>query len=638
MAARDDLPLLIEQALDLLVAGLGNRMLSPNQRDALGDNRVEYLKQIIEEIHAFHGEDSPAYPLSHWVMQVHLLRHDIAPDFTPETVQCDLYRMEALAQFLGLTAIEAELRRMRGHLAEAATTEAFTAVSGGYGTLNEVLDATMTDLRQRMLQAGDPDFLAHNANDSFLLLQLTLTQPEKMGLYLLDASAHRRNLCSSLATMTMVMREFQRLGIDANAVCDVADAMRLAQLRELLGVEPIRRRTVAPTDATVPDASLPLNGTEDGWDEAKETAAPASTPELTIDLAGSGSDPAPFVPAEPEFRAEPAASVPERRPDLDPFASVEAPAAERTGSGLGQLALLLGLVVAAISVLVLFVARPTWLQSLLGVTSEEPPVAAVVTDPTPTPVPPSPTATPTPVPPTPTPEPPTPTPTPLNLTTVNVDTVLYEWPDLNAEKMGDLPLDSEVMPVTRIQGGEQEWLLLGTNHYVLAETVNNVPGGLPVKQIQELFDMPNFDTVVESVVEGPPRVVTAVRLRAGPGEGFEDKGGLENGALVEVLGTNAQGDWMVLTNRYWIPADIVFPAPSGLPVQPVPSALVGANLRQEATADSALIGVVREGQTLVLVGRREGRNPDGTWYRLDTGAWIFGGLVADAPLNLPEEP
>ncbi|MCS6825902.1 MAG: helix-turn-helix domain-containing protein [Caldilinea sp.] len=76
--------------------------------------------------------------------------------------------------------------------------------------------------------------------------------------------------------------------------------------------------------------------------------------------------------------------------------------------------------------------------------------------------------------------------------------------------------------------------------------------------------------------------------------------------------------------------------PTPTPAPPAPTVaparvITAANLRQGPSTEFPIVGGAVEGQEILLVGR----NADGSWYRLENGAWIFAQLVENAPPNLP---
>lgn len=76
----------------------------------------------------------------------------------------------------------------------------------------------------------------------------------------------------------------------------------------------------------------------------------------------------------------------------------------------------------------------------------------------------------------------------------------------------------------------------------------------------------------------------------------------------------------------------LLPTPTPTPNAPVPARVItAANLRQGPSTEFPIVGGAVEGQEILLVGR----NADGSWYRLEGGAWIFAQLVENAPSDLP---
>ncbi|WP_298980619.1 helix-turn-helix domain-containing protein [Caldilinea sp.] len=78
----------------------------------------------------------------------------------------------------------------------------------------------------------------------------------------------------------------------------------------------------------------------------------------------------------------------------------------------------------------------------------------------------------------------------------------------------------------------------------------------------------------------------------------------------------------------------LLPTPTPAPTAPTAAparVITAANLRQGPSTEFPIVGGAVEGQEILLVGR----NADGSWYRLDNGAWIFAQLVENAPADLP---
>ncbi len=133
-----------------------------------------------------------------------------------------------------------------------------------------------------------------------------------------------------------------------------------------------------------------------------------------------------------------------------------------------------------------------------------------------------------------------------------------------------------------------------------------------------------------------PTLITATRSRTGPGEEFEVAGILPEDASVQLTGIDASGQWYLLSSANWIPvANVSGRIPEALPVATLASVLVNANLRQEPTTNSSILGTVLAGQTVVLIGQQEGSQPAGTWYLLASGYWIYGDLVVESPAFQP---
>ena len=130
-----------------------------------------------------------------------------------------------------------------------------------------------------------------------------------------------------------------------------------------------------------------------------------------------------------------------------------------------------------------------------------------------------------------------------------------------------------------------------------------------------------------------PTLIDTTRVRTGPGAAFEVVETLPKGVTVQLVGIDASGDWYLLSSSSWVPAtNIDGQIPESLPVTTLGRVLVAAaNLRQEPTTVSPVLGTVRQGQIVVLVGQQEGSQPAGTWYQLDSGDWIYGDLVAVLP-------
>ena len=133
-------------------------------------------------------------------------------------------------------------------------------------------------------------------------------------------------------------------------------------------------------------------------------------------------------------------------------------------------------------------------------------------------------------------------------------------------------------------------------------------------------------------------IVSDEDARVGPGEEFASRGLVPAGREVNLIGTNANGTWSLMDDFHWIRSAAVNNIPDGLPVLNHPTTNTNANLRAAPDSNSAQRGVLGPGTALLLDGWTLGSNPDGIWYHLDTGEWIYSELVQDAYASLPERP
>ncbi len=142
----------------------------------------------------------------------------------------------------------------------------------------------------------------------------------------------------------------------------------------------------------------------------------------------------------------------------------------------------------------------------------------------------------------------------------------------------------------------------------------------------------------ESIPDDRTTIVEDVDVHIGPGADFESRGILPAGREVTLLGTSADGSWSLMDDFHWIPSAAIANIPDGLPVRRHPTTISNANLRAAPDSGSARQGFLGPGTALLLDGWTLGSNPDGVWYHLDSGEWIYGDLVQDAYAGLPERP
>ena len=692
---------LILQGLTALENGLSSLLLTSEDQSRPDEDRTVRLQAIISEIDSYYGHDSRTFLLAHWALQLHLLLQTRASEPTLETALCDLERLRELAEFFSLRDVADEIQGLADRLAAGSGgITPFASVSGGFANLQDLSMATLRAIDERMEVLGGAAFREAVATEVELLE--TLASEELVGRYILDASQDRMRCCVCLATMVMVIRELLRMGETGSATAATADAQRLAQLGELVGITPVNaRRNPLPGGSSAPDREQPDTETtaaaEPQADGVPDTVLfpdsepaepvkrqPAAEPEdegdLTIDVASRHLPEPP--PPEPEWKPEPPPEdgptgvEPDTEPDAAPDPPApEAPAAEDAdaeiaealaeteapGQGLGQMLLMVLMVLVGIGIVALVVVRPTWLDNLAnqgGIDGAQ----AITPEPEESPATPVPTATEPPVqaaeaPAEPTPVPPTPAPTPVEgYVFLATAAQVYLWPDVAADII-DPPREAEsgVVLVRRVADGAQLWLQMEDTFFILAETVANpeVVDQLPLIDKADIPDIPAeylqtsapADAAGDQGAAEPTPIpddrtalVEDVDVRVGPGADFESRGILPAGREVDLLGTSTDGSWSLMDDFHWIPSAAIANIPDGLPVLRHPTTTAQANLRAAPDSGSALQGVLGPGTALLLDGWTLGSNPDGIWYHLDTGEWIYGELVQDAYTDLPERP
>ena len=707
MNETDNLAGLVLQGLTALENGLSSLLLTSEDQSRPDEDRTVRLQAIISEIDSYYGHDSRTFLLAHWALQLHLLLPTRAYAPTLETTLCDLERLRELADFFSLRDVADEIQDLADRLAAGSGgLTPFASVSGGFANLQDLTTVTLRAIGERMEMLGGASF--REAVTTEVELLETLASEELVGRYILDASQDRIRCCVCLATMVMVIRELLRMGETGSTTAETADAQRLAQLGELVGITPVNtRRNPLPkipsgadrekTDTETPAAADPQpdGGRDAGLFPDSEPAEPikrqpATEPEdegdLTVDVASRHLPEPP--PPEPEWEPEPLPEdgtkgvEPDTEPDMvdardapaepdteDPDAEIAEALAETEapGQGLGQMLLMVLMVLVGVGIVALVVVRPAWLDNLTSQGGIEG-VQAITPEPEESVATAVPTATEIPAqaveePAEPTPVPPTPTSTPVpGYVFLATTAQVYLWPDVAAETI-DPPREagSGVILVRRVADGDQIWLQMEDTFFILAETVVNpevvdqlplidkadIPD-IPVEYLQTSApaDEPAADTGDQDPAEPTPEpipddrtvLVEDVDVRIGPGDDFDSRGILPAGREVNLLGTSADGSWSFMDDFLWIPSAAIANIPDGLPVLRHPTTIRIANLRAAPNQGSAQLGSLGPGTTLVLDGWTLGSNPDGVWYHLDSGEWIWGDLVQDAYANLPERP
>lgn len=149
-------------------------------------------------------------------------------------------------------------------------------------------------------------------------------------------------------------------------------------------------------------------------------------------------------------------------------------------------------------------------------------------------------------------------------------------------------------------------------------------------------------------------VLRSANLRAGPGTTFPVVGAARPGQRVTIVESNAAGDWYRLATDQWIAAflinvtnstlaatatrnaPITQPAAASTPLAVATSGTANrsANLRAGPGTTYAVVGTVRSGQSLNLIGR----TADGAWVQIEGGAWIAAFLVNGTTATPPAAP
>lgn len=149
-------------------------------------------------------------------------------------------------------------------------------------------------------------------------------------------------------------------------------------------------------------------------------------------------------------------------------------------------------------------------------------------------------------------------------------------------------------------------------------------------------------------------VLRSANLRDGPGTTFPVVGAARPGQRVTIVESNAAGDWYRLATDQWIAAflinvtnstlaatatrnaPITQPAAASTPLAVATSGTANrsANLRAGPGTTYAVVGTVRSGQSLNLIGR----TADGAWVQIEGGAWIAAFLVNGTTATPPAAP
>ena len=654
------------------------------------------------------GHDSRTFLLAHWALQLHLLLPTRAYAPTLETTLCDLERLRELADFFSLRDVADEIQDLADRLAAGSGgLTPFASVSGGFANLQDLTTVTLRAIGERMEMLGGASF--REAVTTEVELLETLASEELVGRYILDASQDRIRCCVCLATMVMVIRELLRMGETGSTTAETADAQRLAQLGELVGITPVNtRRNPLPkipsgadrekTDTETPAAADPQpdGGRDAGLFPDSEPAEPikrqpATEPEdegdLTVDVASRHLPEPP--PPEPEWEPEPLQEdgtkgvEPDTEPDMvdardapaepdteDPDAEIAEALAETEapGQGLGQMLLMVLMVLVGVGIVALVVVRPAWLDNLTSQGGIEG-VQAITPEPEESVATAVPTATEIPAqaveePAEPTPVPPTPTSTPVpGYVFLATTAQVYLWPNVAAETLESAAGGGQRRDSGQAGGGRRPDLAADGGHVLHPGRDRGQSGGGGSAAVdRQGGHLPTFRSSTSKrrhrrTSRQPTRVIRTRWSRhpnrypttgpsswkmstcaSAPATISIPRGILPAGREVNLLGTSADGSWSFMDDFHWILSAAIANIPDGLPVLRHPTTISNANLRAAPDSGSARQGFLGPGTALLLDGWTLGSNPDGVWYHLDTGEWIYGDLVQDAYANLPERP
>ena len=230
-------------------------------------------------------------------------------------------------------------------------------------------------------------------------------------------------------------------------------------------------------------------------------------------------------------------------------------------------------------------------------------------------------------------------------------------------------VDAGATVLVAAQDETGEWFLMDDGNWIPGEALASkpaVPILLPAPAVTPEA-APTEAPAIETPATPAAPVVVKVNgdsnLRSGPGGTFDRVGGVTFGSDVNVVGKFATDNWYLLDTGSWIfgvglesapdvpqvnadgtpvgSAPAPSPAPSTAPA-PAATAAPGAttasptanniaNLRAAPNTSAAITGSTIVGQALVVAGK----NAAGDWLKLDSGSWIFSGLVDNAPADLP---
>ena len=267
---------------------------------------------------------------------------------------------------------------------------------------------------------------------------------------------------------------------------------------------------------------------------------------------------------------------------------------------------------------------------------------------------------------------------------VNADANLRSGPGGTFDRVGGAGFNTEVTVVGKL--ATDNWYLLDTGAWIFGELLESAPDvpavnadGTAVGSTPAASTEPApAPTTAPGATTASPTANNIANLRAAPNTSAAIIGSTTVGQVLVVVGKNAAGDWLKLESGSWIFAVLVDNVPADLPVasedavvsdgetptavqpeattpitatetistttpaveEPVAepaettgttTAAVDANLRGGPGTTFDLVGSITADTVLIIIARNEA----GDWLKLENGAWIFGELVSNPPVDLP---
>ena len=354
MARKNPLPNLTDVGLDVLLAGLRTHFLPDRQREQYRHDRVLDLQAAEKQIEARYGTQSPACKLAQWCLQVHYLLQTRAGqnDITEEMAICDLERMQALAESLGVLDTSSDIRTLRDQISsQKSESTLLQSASGGFAQLSDLLQAAAPAFQDRLGRWVGAEF--GPVPDSLHGQMQLLADRNFLAAHLIDGSQDHLEQCLILARMVGILDTLHQTGIPSSVQALSADAQRIQQLAMAVGIADLRSQTgnFVPSLHPGPVAAESAAETPPAR-PAVQTAESDDSRNLVLSIEVPDREP----PAPPAAPSGPGANPPsEPPPGIPADMSENAPAEEPPqDSGVARLLTGLGAVILVVALLVLF--------------------------------------------------------------------------------------------------------------------------------------------------------------------------------------------------------------------------------------------------------------------------------------------